>query len=252
MSNMTMEFCGQKRFGCSPSSFVGMATANRQVGHQRLVLVDCAKGSQVAAVWVDDHAGDYSNCRQRLADAGVTEQQVQVILYKDANPHPQFSLTSTTVCSPTSSVDACVYETFVGRTARYVKTRYPNVQQMFLQSRIYAGYADPGTLNPEPFAYEYGLATKWLIQAQIDQNRVGVVDPTAGNLSSKVAPWLGWGPYYWASGASRRKDSASWIPSDFRRDMTHPSSSGITKVANQLMDFYLTSSYSPWFRASGR
>ena len=251
MSNMTMEFCSSTVTGCSPVSFIGMAAASRQVDHQRLVLVDCAKGSQVAKVWVDDQAGNYSTCQQRLAVAGVTEKQVQVILYKDANARPQFSLTPTTVCSSTSSVDACIYEFLVGQTARFVKTRYPNVQQMFLHSRIYAGYAAPGSLNPEPFAFEYGLATKWLIEAQIVQNRTGQVDPTAGNLSKQVAPWLGWGPYYWASGSIPRKDGVSWVPSDFGPDMTHPSPSGITKVANQLMNFYLTSPYSPWFRASG-
>ena len=35
---------------------------------------------------------------------------------------------------------------------------------MFLQSRTYGGYATTNE-NPDPYAYEYGFATKWLIQA---------------------------------------------------------------------------------------
>ena len=119
---------------------------------------------------------------------------------------------------------------------------------MFLHSRIYAGYAEGGSLNPEPFAYEYGFAIKWFVNAQIAQIRSGVIDPVAGDLRYHVAPWIGWGPYFWASGKSPRQDGLTWIPSDYKQDLTHPSASGTSKVAHLMLQFYLDSPYSPWFR----
>jgi hypothetical protein len=172
---------------------------------------------------------------------------VQVVLYKNANANPTRSLTPATVCAIDFNVDACIYERFLGRTARFLKTRYVNVKQMFVHSRIYAGYAS-AKLNPEPFAYEYGFATKWFVNAQIQQSRTGTVDPVAGDLSSDVAPWVAWGSYFWGSGSSPRQDGTTWMPSDYRTDLTHPGPSGVAKVAHIMMLFYFRSPYSPWFR----
>jgi len=41
-----------------------------------------------------------------------------------------------------------------------------------------------------------------------------------------------------------------WVRTDFvQSDGTHPSGLGTTEVGNNLMSFYLSSPYSPWFRA---
>ncbi|MBZ5719952.1 MAG: hypothetical protein LAO03_06185 [Acidobacteriia bacterium] len=249
-SNWTDEFCDQQNGQCYSQSLLGVAAKDPQVNHTTLVLVDCAKPGQGADRWLDDSFRNYSYCLSQLQKAGVTEAQVQVILYKDANFHPSQALTARDVCSPTSRADACMYEYFVGQTARFIKGRYPNVQQMFLHSRIYGGYAKPHTLNPEPFAYEYGFATKWLIEAQIVQLRTGLIDPTAGDLSYSAAPWIAWGPYFWASGTIPRKDGLTWVITDFSRsDFTHPDDSAIAKVSRMMLDFYLLSPYAPWFSA---
>jgi len=106
-------------------------------------------------------------------------------------------------------------------------------------------------LNPEPYAYEYGFSTKWLIEAQIQQNRTHHIDPTAGDLSYQVAPWLAWGPYFWAAGPAQRKDGLSWLPSDYIQDLTHPGEPGVLLTSNMLIEFYLGSQFSPWFSAGG-
>src|SRR6266542_200006 len=116
-----------------------------------------------------------------------------------------------------------------------------------VHSRIYAGYATI-KLNPEPYVYEYGFGNKWAIWAQINQMRGGGIDPTAGDLSYSAAPWIDWGPYFWASGATPRSDGLTWLPADFDGDGTHPSASGIRKVVDMMVPFYLNSPMTPWMR----
>ncbi len=46
-----------------------------------------------------------------------------------------------------------------------IRDKYPRVRLVYLASRIHAGYATT-TLNPEPYAYEQGFASKWMIEQQ--------------------------------------------------------------------------------------
>jgi hypothetical protein len=249
-SNWNDELCDPQNGQCFNQSVLGAAALDPHVNHKDLVLVDCAKPGQSADRWIDNSFRNYSYCQSQLQRQGLTEAQVQVVLFKDANLYPSQPLSVGDVCSPTSRADACMYEFFVGQIARYMKGRYPNVQQLFLHSRIYGGYAKRGSLNPEPFAYEYAFATKWLVEAQIVQLRTGVIDQTAGDLSYSAAPWIAWGPYFWASGTIPRKDGLTWVITDFSRsDHTHPDDSAITKVSQMVLNFYLASPYAPWFSA---
>lgn len=185
MSNWTIELCtgvsNPSPANCELNSFFAAAAADPSVNHASLVLVDCAQDGHDSRKWVDDSFMSYTVCDSRLAARGLTPDQVEVILWKDADEHPTVSMSPSTVCSPTSSVDACAYEKFTGEMARFAKSRYPSILQLFVHSRIYGGYALTN-LNPEPFAYEYGFATKWLVNAQIAQMRTGKIDPTAGDL----------------------------------------------------------------------
>ena len=64
-----------------------------------------------------------------------------------------------------------------------------------------------------------------------------------------VAPYLCWGPYLWADGLNPRSDGFTWACSDvLATDFTHPSSTGIGKVADQLLAFFKTDpTATPWF-----
>ena len=63
-----------------------------------------------------------------------------------------------------------------------------------------------------------------------------------------VAPWLSWGPYLWADGPIPRSDRFNWLCSDLQNDFTHPSSTGIAKVASELLCFFKTDPTAvPWF-----
>ncbi|MGE0351590.1 MAG: Ig-like domain-containing protein [Gemmatimonadales bacterium] len=237
MSNATQEWCGLTPFNCESWTFTGQALADPAVDRTALRIMNGAKGGQTAGSWDNPTDPNYDRVRDSvLAPQGLTEAQVQIVWLKDANPDPVDSLPS-----PTADANTLVMQ--FGGILRALKTRYPNLQMVFMASRIYAGYA-VSNLNPEPYAYQSGLAVKRVIQAQIDQMANGgtVVDQLAGNLnySTGVAPWVAWGPYLWADGLNPRSDGLIWVQSDFESDGTHPGTSGETKVGGMLLNFFKT------------
>lgn len=250
MSNTTQEFCtGGTTLDpsrCDPGSFIAQAFADPAVNHTTLALVNGARGGRSAAFWTDPTKPDYDRVRDSvLAAQRLTEAQVQVVWLKVANPGPTTSL-------PASTSDAALLVTQMGQIVRALSVRYPNLQQVYVSSRIYAGYAT-SSLNPEPYAYESGFAVKWLVQAQIDQRAQGrVVDPRAGDLreGQGAQPWIAWGPYLWANGATPRTDGLSWLAADFAADGTHPADGGRRKVASALLEYFKTApTASCWFLA---
>jgi hypothetical protein len=248
MSNTTQEFCSQSSGPpCDAWTFMGLAAADPQVNHSSLAIVNGASGGQDAPTWEAPDDANYDRVRDtRLAPLGLSERQVQVVWIKEARARP-------TVALPAADADAYQLEHDLANVLRAVKVRYPNVLQVFLSSRTYAGYAT-SSLNPEPYAYESGFSVKWLIEAQIAQAATGVVsDARIGNLGyDTVAPWAAWGPYLWADGQTPRSDGLTWSASDFQSDGTHPSRSGEEKVGRMLLAFFKTSPFTRcWFLAAG-
>lgn len=246
MSNTTQEFCAAGgRPPCESWSFVGQALADPAVNRTTLALINGARGGQTADSWSSASGSNYDRIRDTdLASAGLTETQVQVAWVKVANSTPTRSL-------PASDADAYRLVSLTGNVVRALRTRYRNLRIVYFASRIYAGYAST-TLNPEPYAYESGLAMKWVVKAQIDQLRGGGVDPRAGDLSlAGGAPWLAWGPYLWADGTNPRADGLTWARSELENDGTHPSQTGEQKVGALLLGFlkgHVTSR--SWFLAA--
>ena len=247
MSNAAMEF----------STFEELEAGDSRVNHSSMAVVKGAQGSMTACAWASaketpqQHGcnmprylpNQYDRIRDELLKpAGLSEDQVEVVWMKNAERRPTVSL-------PAKNAEAYEYERYIGDTARALRARYPNLKLLFISSRIYAGYARV-PLNPEPYAYEYGFSVKWAIQAQVDEMRRGAVDPIAGDLDYKkgAAPWIAWGPYLWADGTVRRSDGLTWEPSEFMPDGTHPNPEGREKVAGMLLEFFLHSPYTTWFR----
>ena len=273
MSNAAIEF----------GVFEGAAASDPDVNSKTLAIENGSLAGITACYWVAPHGPPPCSPQTEnpfdqvlddvLTPAGLTEQQVEVVWIKEANGGAGTAKVCSggqpcaPLCDPNAkgcentpdTTEALRHEEQLGEIIRAAKVRWPNLKLAFLSSRIYAGYATVD-INPEPYAYEYGFSTKWLIQAQVTQMQNGTVDPVAGDLnySNNTAPWVAWGPYIWANGPHPRSDGLVWCDGqtsapcdgevDFQSDGTHPSGIGAQKVSNMLLNFFLTSPYTKsWF-----
>jgi hypothetical protein len=223
MSNTNSEFGG----------FVPIARADPDF-NRRVALVNGAQPSMVASNWADPNGLAWQNVDTMLSLGGLTPLQVEVAWVKLTEYHldtfPQ------SIQNLQSELESVVHN---------LKTHFPNIQLAYFSSRT-RSYTYWMGLNPEPGAFETGFAVKWLIEAQIDGDAALNYDPNHGAV---VAPYLSWGPYLWIDGTNPRSDGMIWTQADLADDCTHPSASGIAKVANQLLAFFKSDATAvPWFR----
>lgn len=237
MSNTQQEF----------QPFIEKATLEPEL-NPNLVLVNGADAGQHAGKWQNPASLAWMTLADRVSEAGATAQQVQVAWILLAM--------RTDVGAQTFPEHANMLKDAIRTAVQILKDNYPNVKIAYLSSRIYAGYAPPGSISAEPFAYEGGFSMKWLIEDQINESP---------DLSYKgdnpEAPWLVWGPYLWADGLGSdgveggvpgRSDGLEWTCSDFfgvgKNDGVHPSISGADKIGGILLDFFKQEPTSlPWF-----
>lgn len=203
-------------------------------------FVNGAQGGMTAAAIQDPNDNRtgkryWETVDERLKQAGVSREQVQVVWIKqaDAGPTQGFPKYAQTL------------QAELVKIVQILPERFPNVKLAYLSSRTYGGYATTG-LNPEPYAYESAFSVKWLIEQQINGDKSLNFDPARGEVK---APWLSWGPYLWANGSTPRADGFAYEPADFTpKDGTHQSPSGQRKVGQLLLKFFESDSTTkPWF-----
>ena len=132
-----------------------------------------------------------------------------------------------------------------------LKTTFPNLVLAYMGSLNYTGYSQGvSTINPEPGSYETAFANKWAIQDQINGDPNLNYNQAHGPV---VAPWMGWGDYYWANGLIPRLDGTYWSCQDLKADGVHPSDgSGQLKIAESLLSFFKSdTTATPWFVTAG-
>ncbi len=225
MSNTSMEF----------EAFLEQADEIPRL-NPAVVLVDGAqhgKASQFVANPEDEY---WTVLDERLAEAGISEAQVQVVWLKEARARSSLPF----------PLDALLLKADLREIIELLYQRFPNLKIVYLSNRTYGGYATID-LNPEPYAYQSAFAVKWLIEDQL-KGDVGLnYDADEGTV---YAPWLSWGPYLWADGLAAEGEGLVWEQSDFSFDGTHTSPSGQAKVAGLLYHFLRTDETAvPWFLA---
>jgi ASPM-SPD-2-Hydin domain-containing protein/centrosomal CEP192-like protein len=172
-----------------------------------------------------------------LPQAGITPSQVQAAWIESVNAGMTGSFPG----------DISTLQTGLESIAQLLYTNFPNIKVAYFSSRIYSGYANGVNLqNPEPFAYESGYAVQLAIQDQINGLAKLNWNPAKGPVS---APWIVWGPYYWANGMTPRgADGILWGCQDLQADGTHPTTSGDMKVASAMLNFFNSDpTVTPWF-----
>ncbi|MBK9177410.1 MAG: T9SS type A sorting domain-containing protein [Flavobacteriales bacterium] len=220
-------------------AFIDLVNSSTGI-HPSLTVVNGGVGGQTAAVisspWSAGYQNYWSTVSDRLEQAGATAQQVQAIWLKEANVANGQAIETYR--------DSLAVQ--FRRILHEFHARFPNARLCYLSSRTYGGYATTG-LNPEPYAYEQGWVVQELILDQISG------DPgIAWDGPSTSSPWIAWGPYLWADGTTPRSDGFTWdCPADVQTDGTHPSTTGRTKIAGLLFDFFSTDPTTcPWFMAA--
>jgi Putative Ig domain len=218
-------------------SFLPLAQHDPQV-NTNLVFVDGAQGGATPGQLLTTTSPYFNTIvNNYLPDQGVTSKQVVAVWIEDSNGIATGSFPSDMTTLQTD------YETVMNN----LFTLFPNLKLVYFSSRIYAGYSNGvAKINPEPYAYESGFAVKNAIADQINGNS-NLCD---GNGCSPIkAPWMAWGPYYWANGLLASQDGMVWTCQDLQKDGTHPQSpSGDLKVASQLLNFLKTDdTTTPWF-----
>ena len=201
-----------------------------------LVLVNGAQGGMTPERWVPGATTEekvWQTVEERLRASGVSLKQVQAVWLKEAIAGPE--------AKGAFPAHAKYLLECLAEQVKYVKVKCPNLQIVYLSSRIYGGYANT-RLNPEPYAFESAFSVRWLILGQIRSYKEMTAE---GSM-----PVLLWGPYLWGNGTTPRKDGLVWEKGDLGPDGTHPSQSGTAKVAKLLSDFFRTEpSAKEWFFA---
>ena len=179
---------------------------------------------------------------KRIEAAGLSPKQVQACWLKhvEANPKPlgEFPAHARTLQADITAVLAI---------ARH---HYPNLRVVYFSSRTFGGWSGRESGSPEPFAYESGFGTRWIVQSQIKGDALLNFDPARGEVKTPLALW---GPYLWAQGDSPRKfDGLTWTRNDVRPDQLHPNESGTKKTTTLLLNFFKTNEgTSRWFLKPG-
>ena len=194
-----------------------------------MTLVDGGVSGALSHIVRDPTSPYWTTVDQRVATAGLSPEQVQVIFLEEMrhdSPFPGFPLHAQWLLADLRDI------------VRLCQDRYPNLKVAFVHSVLYAGYANV-SFPTEPRAFEQGFSYKWLIEEQIAGDPRLNFDPLRGPVE---APVLLWGPYIWTFGGQPRLDGVAFPPSDFEPDGLHPSASGEDKVADLIEDFIALSS----------
>lgn len=219
--------------------FIKLASADPSTNPKLLIINGAIFGAS-AKDWADLGSSYWSTeLTYILPNADVTANQVQAVWFQDLDAGP------TGVYPKDMQQTQADFET----VAQNLHTNFPNLQIEYTTGRIYGGYGNGvQTFDPEPYAYEDSLAVRGVIIDQL--NGVPTLNYNAAN-GPVMAPWIAWGPYYWANGLQARSDGLTYSCQDLKKDGLHPEDPlGRQIVSTYLLNFMKTDpTAAPWFLA---
>lgn len=207
----------------------------------KLVLVNAAMNGVLGTRYADPTDSVWSaDLNYMVPQAGVTSNQVVAAWVSESDA----------IISGTFPTDMGKLKGQLQGIAQNLHKYFPNLKLAYYSSRYYTGYSN-GILHPandEPYAFESGFAVKNAIQDQINGLPALNYNPANGPV---LAPWMSWGPYYWANGLLARNDGLVFTCQDAKADGNHPSiPTGKQKDAQQILNFFKTDeTATPWFLA---
>src|SRR5262249_10408487 len=127
-----------------------------------VLMVNCAIGGAGVSSWAKPRSGTWNMVAERLKQAKVAPEQVQVAWVKHAEPGPSPDTVPLEYAKKVRDD--------IAASLAITRSTFPNLRVVYLSSRIYGGYNIVGIrrVNPEPFAYETAFSVRWVIQDQIE------------------------------------------------------------------------------------
>lgn len=210
--------------GVYPNAFKPLADAD-PAKNPKLVIVNGTQPATSLKSWLNPADSSWIVLYQRLAAAGVTPAQVQVVWFMvgDARPYGNFPAA------------AWVYRDSMEYLIRDVKSRFPNTALAFLSSHHYQGYRSG--FQGEPLTYQQGFGLKAVIQDQIQGLRNMNADRNVGPV---VAPWVSWASTLWSNGIIPNADGLAFPCADFDTNGIHLNRTGVDKAGPLLLSFFKT------------
>lgn len=204
--------------------------------NKEIVFVNGGVGGQDLNKIYDQAAKYWVAVEGRVKDAGLTNEQVQVVWFQEDDLRDQSSAFPDRA---DNLADAFTY------AIQKLKVRYPNLKFVYLTARHTTLWmpADAKDKHREPRAYYNGWATKFIIERQINGDA-----ELAYKGEDAIAPMILWGPYFWTQGDKPREDGYTFRKDMVSNDGIHPNDAGKTKVAKDILDFWKTDAVSQlWF-----
>ncbi|EDY19557.1 hypothetical protein CfE428DRAFT_2733 [Chthoniobacter flavus Ellin428] len=202
-----------------------LPAAEQQRLDQEMDVVQMPKGVRKSTGLARD---TWPTLAKRIEAAGLTPAQVQAVWLKqvEANPRPFGEFPA----------HARALQADITAILQIARRHYPNLRVAYLSSRTFGGWSGRISGSPEPYAYESGFGTRWVVQSQLQGDPALNFDPARGEVK---APLILWGPYLWACGNTPRKlDGLTWTLSDVRADQLHPNDAGTKKTTALLLHFF--------------
>lgn len=234
--------------GNTMNKFISKVNSNEYVNPCVVPINGCWGGKGLETMIDDSIYWYWEGVNSKLDSAGITPAQVQVIWIQTT------SKTDTVISWP--AYPDTLKERFIVAIG-LMKDEYPNLKLLYLTGMHYGGYADPThelyKVVSEPASYYNNFAIKWAIEEQIS----GTDPRLTYTGADPAAPWIGWGPNFWADGKNPRElDGLKFLCPEDMEDGGggfHLSDSGLEKESTMLINFLSTNKTSKqWFLKSDK